>query len=280
MAQFGRPVSDVQKTNWNGVGDTTNLYNNADEVTANDSTDYNYSTNNVGSPVIEHALTALSSPSARTGHILRVKVCKTNNGTPATDGNTASLVFSLYQGGTLIQSSASTGALTATWTAFSVTISEANANNITDYSDLRLVVTGTVATGGATGVRRGVAVTWGELEIPDAPSSTVLESSATATGSATAAGGTNMVLASLATASGSSTATGATNFLYTSTCTAAGLSTADAQAGMVVYTTSTAAGTSSASATSSGMAGPYILYVRGVGSRLVVRGMGSKLKIQ
>lgn len=37
MAQFARPNADNAKTNWSGVGDASNLYENINETSASDS---------------------------------------------------------------------------------------------------------------------------------------------------------------------------------------------------------------------------------------------------
>jgi hypothetical protein len=165
MAQFGRPISDVTFTSWTGVGVNTagNRYQNIDESTASN-TDYNYGANNSSSAVSEHLLTTLANPGVTSGHVVRFRYAKVSSGTLSGTGGTVNLTVALYQGATLIAST--TVACGGTWTDGSFTLTGVQAGNISDYSNLRFRFTQTASGGG--GNARGSAVSFAELEIPDA----------------------------------------------------------------------------------------------------------------
>lgn len=161
MAQFSRPSSDVTVSSFvaNGGG---SLYLAIDESTASD-TDYIYGPNNTAD-TCEVGMSAITDPNINTGHVVRFRYAKVNAGTLDTAGNAVSVTVDLYQGSTLI---ATSGALTATgWADASFTLTSGEAATITNYSDLRVRITQS-ASGGSPANRRGGAVSWVELEVPD-----------------------------------------------------------------------------------------------------------------
>lgn len=157
MAQFFRPIQDISVTS------ITGNYTTIDESVASD-TDFLYSANGI-STTYECLLTSLNAPSLKTGHLFRYRISRTNNGVLNTSGTASSVVTSLYQGTTLIASDTSKTA--GAWTSYTFTLSEAQAQTITDYSDLRLrfAITGG---GGSTANKRGLGISWAELETPNA----------------------------------------------------------------------------------------------------------------
>lgn len=162
-SQFLRPSSDVTNTGTGGFGSI-------DETTASDA-DFWYGDNNVAETLEVH-LTDPADPQASTGHVIRYRVAKTNAGTLDGGGNAVTVTASLYQGTTLIVAD-SAKTVTGTWTTYSLTLSGAQADAITDYSDLRLRFV-TSASGGSPANRRGGAVSWAEMEIPPVSSQALL----------------------------------------------------------------------------------------------------------
>lgn len=159
MAQFGRPISNITTTNFTGG------YAEIDESSASD-TDFAYGADN-SVATLEVALTStLSDPGSSSGHTFRYRVAKSDGGVIDGGGNSVDITAHLYQGTTLIASD-TTRTTTGTWTQYELTLSGAQADAITDYTDLRLRFV-TTSSGGPPNDRRGGAVSWAELEIPDA----------------------------------------------------------------------------------------------------------------
>lgn len=167
MAQFARPSSDITNTSFTGtpVNTAGNLWQNVDESAANNS-DFNYGANNTAA-VYETSLSAVTNPNNTANHIIRYSVAKTKAGVVDGAGTAVNITVELYQGTTLIASDTAK-TTTGTWTSYSFTLTSAQAAAITDYSDLRLRFTTTLS-GGTTANRRGGAVSWAELEVPDIP---------------------------------------------------------------------------------------------------------------
>jgi hypothetical protein len=82
------------------------------------------------------------------------------------------VVLALKQGSTTIATSSSLGSLTSSWATFEFTLAEAQADDITDYSDLSVVVQLT----GGTGTSRRPTCSAVELEVPDVASGPTEES--------------------------------------------------------------------------------------------------------
>jgi hypothetical protein len=154
MAQFARPDSDITTTNWTRSSGTNAYYTYIDEVTA-DNADYVQTTStNSG---LEVKLSAVTDPLSSTDHIIRVRNWMV--GSAAGEQRT----ILLLQGGTTI-ATLITGTLSRTvGTQNNITLTGAQADAITDYSDLRLRFTATTLGAGET-----YRVGWAELEVPDA----------------------------------------------------------------------------------------------------------------
>lgn len=158
MAQFARPDSDVTATNITGG------FADIDEATASDA-DFAYSANNTTAE-LEVGLSNVTDPAVSIGHVMRLRYAKTNGGVLDGGGSAAQWNVDLYQGSTLIQS-IGTAAGTGAWQLHEFTLPASAADAITDYSDLRLRFT-TSGGGGSPANRRGMGVSWAELEVPDA----------------------------------------------------------------------------------------------------------------
>ena len=159
--QFGRPASDISA----GSYTTTPLWEKLDEGTADDDTSVVDSANNPAESDgtgFEVALGSIPDPQSSSGHTVRVRA-RRNGG-----ARTITLNWRLYQGSTAIIAAKSL-TMTDSYQTSSYTLSSAEADAITDYSDLRVRVWGTTSGGGAGSKLR---VTWMELETPDAPPST------------------------------------------------------------------------------------------------------------
>lgn len=139
MAQFGRPSTDTTRDNWETeAGGTTNIYQQIDETFANDS-DYIRTVVAPTNDVFVTKLTTLEDPLASTGHVVRYRYAKS-----AASGAQINLTVELRQG---YVSEASQGTLIASWshtnisetlTTAAQTLSGAEADAITNYTDLYL----------------------------------------------------------------------------------------------------------------------------------------------
>ncbi len=158
MAQFLRPDGNVTTTNF------TNGFSNIDEATASD-VDFAYGANNVVA-VLE---VSLSNPSATPGSgtsTVRYRIARTNAGTVDGTGSAVTVTCAVVQGTTVLASDSAQTA-TGTWTQYSF---NPDMSGVTDWNDVRLRFT-TSASGGSPANRRGAAVSWAELEAPDAAAS-------------------------------------------------------------------------------------------------------------
>ena len=166
MAQFLRPISDITNTFASGG------FADIDEVTFSD-TDYAYGTNKENQELV-CLLTDVSgtAPLVNTGHIVRWRQAQADSdaGTvaPSSGGANASYHVLLFQGTTQIaECQAITNTNEGSFLAGSYTLTEAEAGNITDYSDLRIDLFSD-GSGGAPNSRRAAAFSWVEMEVPDA----------------------------------------------------------------------------------------------------------------
>ena len=148
MAQFARPSSDIT-TDWA----TTPLWSKIDEVTPDDG---DFITGTGNAKTFEVKLSAVTDPQVGTGHIVRIRARATGSG-----GAERLNTWGLYQATTAIVTQ-NASITRGSFNEYSITLSEAQANSITDYSDLRirgLTSQGTTET---------IDVSWAELEVPNA----------------------------------------------------------------------------------------------------------------
>lgn len=147
MTQYARPDSDISTGSWT----STPLYQSIDEETASDA-DYIQSTTN--SDTCEIGLSTVTDPSSSSNHIIKYRARKAGQG---------GLTVYLFDGTTQIASHTPT--LTTVFADYSYTLTSGEADNISDYSDLRLKFTCSVGLFGGSGV------SWADFEIPDAGAS-------------------------------------------------------------------------------------------------------------
>ncbi len=154
MAQFGRPDQDITLNSWTDQdGNTTSIYTTIDETSASDS---DYIKVVAADSMCEIGLGSLTDPGVDTGHVIRFRMYGT--GAAAAEKLTVELRMGASFSIAVDANNQSDGA----WGDFSLTLSEAQAALITDYSDLRLRFTSTGNTGGSDEIR----CSWAELEIP------------------------------------------------------------------------------------------------------------------
>jgi len=140
MPQFGRPSTDTTRDNWEeDDGTTTSIFDQIDEVIADDN-DYIRTVPTPTSDVYVTKLTTLEDPVSSSGHIVRYRYRK-----DADLGDQIDLIVQLRQGyvnegtpGTLIASATHNDIPGNAWTAGSFTLSGAEADAITDYTNLYL----------------------------------------------------------------------------------------------------------------------------------------------
>ena len=155
MAQYARPDSDVQTTNWNPFPEGT-LYNCIDEVTSSDS-DYVF-TDAMATNTLIVGLSDVTDPNSAINHTIRFRAKSAN----ASKGP-ESCECVLYESSKLI---ATTGAQTLTRDAYHTyqyTLSEAEANLISDYTALRLHF----IPNPGSGSNDEIHISWAEFEVPD-----------------------------------------------------------------------------------------------------------------
>ena len=141
MAQFGRPSADTNNPDayTDQGGGSTTIYTTIDESVASDA-DYIRSPLAPSSDVYVTALSTLEDPVSSTGHVIRTRLAK-----DAAGGAQIDATIQLRQGyvseaslGTLIATVPSTSSLSETFTDKNHTLSGAEADAITDYTDLAL----------------------------------------------------------------------------------------------------------------------------------------------
>lgn len=171
MTQYARPDSNVTTTGFTGsytdIDETA--YDMSDFISAdnaNNQTDYYY----------EVGLTNVTDPAVGTGHVLS---CTWN----MSSSQSHTIKIRLYQGGTQIcealnwtgtfNTGSPTGGGISTNNLVEYTLTETQANSITDYSDLRIrfYLKKNTSSGGRTG-RWG----WAELAVPDAATNITVNS--------------------------------------------------------------------------------------------------------
>lgn len=139
MAQFARPDADT----FNGHGwteddgDTTNMFQEVDESSPSD-TDFVRSPATPTADVVVFRLSDVVDPVSSSNHVMRVRYSADQDSQETID-----FTFQLRQGyvdegtqGTLIVAKAVNGITSTAWVTDSTTLSGAEADAITDYTDL------------------------------------------------------------------------------------------------------------------------------------------------
>lgn len=157
MAQFARPDADTDAASWT----TTPLWSKVDEADATgDGVEITSDAvgNGVNTTIAILRLSDVTDPEVSTGHIMRmrwrVSTTKTMAGQLRLRQGTTNIALIEVNHGTTTEIESS------------YTLSAAEANSITDYSDLNFQIWGTGAGGGPT---RSMIVDKVEFEVPDAP---------------------------------------------------------------------------------------------------------------
>lgn len=166
MAQFARPDSNITQTGMTGG------FAEIDEATPSDS-DLAWGADNTAA-LLEVTLSNVTDPGVHTGHIVRFRWAKTNDGVPDGGGNAVSGDVGLYDYSVSTSVAIAAKGLTALGGSFvqdSFTLTEVEAAGIADYTQLVLKF-GTTQSGGNPTNRRGGAISWAELEVPDAGGAT------------------------------------------------------------------------------------------------------------
>lgn len=169
MSQFQYPNNDnANPGGWvDQGGGGANIYQSVDEVSTNDA-DY------IRSPVapvnadVTFGLTDIPDPNSGSGHVLRVRCYQNAGSIPQ-----LTITVTLLQGGTTIASFAQALAANSVFADYSYTLSQAEADSITDYAALVITVRANKAGGAALG-SPAITVSWVKLELPD-PVASVLE---------------------------------------------------------------------------------------------------------
>ena len=160
MAQYGRPISDVSKSNVS-LSTGSVAYALLDETTASD-TDYVKSEDNEGTCSFEVALTnTLKDPVNSARHYLKIRIKYQNS------GDIDDATVTLKQGATVIGSWTCDNASgrIGSYVTFTKTLTTSQANAITDYTALSVhVAFKSIMT-------ENSFVSWIEFECPDGPDS-------------------------------------------------------------------------------------------------------------
>lgn len=158
MPQFARPIQDISVGGW-GVSP---LWSKLSEVSPDDATTQVQSAKNPNADTFEVRVGSVLLPVNRQNHIVRVRMM--------TDGTGYTAQVDLYQGTTLIQSFPGQTVPPGAYGTLALNVTEASAQAITNYSDLRVRV---AASGGGG---KYAYCTWIELQVPD----TLIQKSGTA----------------------------------------------------------------------------------------------------
>ncbi|MEE9615276.1 MAG: hypothetical protein V3W31_10080 [Thermodesulfobacteriota bacterium] len=154
MAQFARPDTTVSSGDWTVSGETS-VHLAIDELGANGDTDYVYTSTDEAQA--EVTLSDVTDPLKSTGHVIRFVGKASGSGAPE------KAELHLYQGATEIAATGNTTITRGSYNTYSYTLSAAEADAITDYTDLKLIIHATNVSGSDE-----IRVTQAELEVPDA----------------------------------------------------------------------------------------------------------------
>ena len=129
------PTSDISAGAWTTeVGGTSNLYASVDETSANDA-DYIQSEAAPAASAVQVKFASMTDPAVSYGHYITYRIQKTGTGQ-------INMVVRLKQNTTTIASWSHTNVDSAV-TEYTQTLSSAEADSITDYTDLRVEFEGT-----------------------------------------------------------------------------------------------------------------------------------------
>lgn len=156
--QFARPDADTTVGVWtNEAAATTNLFASINEVTANDTTFVQSDTSATSGEIYQTTLSNVTDPLTSSNHILRWRYAKSSSA-----GRTIAITLYLLQGASLIISRTFTN-IGSTYVQDNYILTAAEANSITDYSDLNIRLSAFQS--GSGGSRTG-RVSWIEFQVP------------------------------------------------------------------------------------------------------------------
>lgn len=138
MPQFARPNADTAIGNFQDqAAGTTNIFQSIDEASPSDA-DYIESPASPSSEVYVCALSAITDPVSSSGHTMRMRTATDLNGQESLDFTQELRQGYVNEGtpGTLIASQSRTGVSSTAFTTSTYNLSGAEADAITDYSDL------------------------------------------------------------------------------------------------------------------------------------------------
>lgn len=176
MAQFARPDSTIDAAGWSVVDSEPHAHIN--ESTPNDNTRTWTPNNPSATNTLIVSLSNVIDPVSSSNHVIRFRIAQTDadsaDGAPSSGGTATVCSIALFQGASQIAILADQAATESAFTQYEYTLSGAEADAITDYTDLQLQF---VPTGGAGSPanRRGVSLSWAELEVPDEPAAAILD---------------------------------------------------------------------------------------------------------
>lgn len=157
MALFARPDGDISVGSWSPYpADPTTLFDKIDEVTYDSDTTYIVSS--IDEDVCEFSLTDVADPGVGTGHILRCWAYS-----PAGAGAGERFYMYLYENGNLRATSGVFNANRTGYTVCEYTLTEAEANSIGNYANLRVRIHIT-----KTDADEPIRITQAEFEVPEA----------------------------------------------------------------------------------------------------------------
>ncbi len=156
--QTARPDATSSNTAWtvNGAG---TAHEATDEASTNGDTDYISATSTTAD--ITLSLGSITDPQSSSDHVVRVTARSVGG-----SGQPERITFILKQGSTTISSSGSTAVSGSGYTELTDTLTQGEADSITDYSDLSVQIQATTLGNGEE-----IRVTKVELGVPDAPAS-------------------------------------------------------------------------------------------------------------
>lgn len=156
MVQFARPDSTISAGLWEPIGGPSTLWECMNEVSANDSTDYIEALNGENT-TCEIGLSSVTDPVSNVDHTLFFRLQGTGSGPPER------LSVQLFDGATLI-AQLTNQTSRGVWATKQYTLTAAEADNITDYTDLRLkFISSNLA------AAEDMWCTWAKLDVPDVP---------------------------------------------------------------------------------------------------------------
>jgi len=146
-----RPSSDITTTNWTRSSGTNAYYTYVDEVIADDNDYLQTTVTNAG---LEVKLSAVTDPQSSSNHFVRVRTWSVGSG----PGEARTIL--LLQGATTIATVATGNPSRTVGSQVDYTLTAAQADSITDYSDLRIRVTANTL-----GAGESIRFSWAVLEI-------------------------------------------------------------------------------------------------------------------